>query len=231
MSLFKSALCAVLFVLGVESAYATLIDRGGGMIYDADRNITWLSNANLGAGSIFDNGNSVTDGKMTWANAVAWAQSLTVGGVTDWRLPTTLQPDGSCGTLPNVYPGGTGSNCTGSELGHLFYTEFGGTAESSILSGSNTANLALFSNIQDDVYWSGTLWNPTVAGADSGPFVFETHNGRQVVQAEELSYYAWAVHDGDVGAPPLAVPLPEPATLALFALGLAGLGFSRRRKA
>lgn len=56
---------------------AALIDRGlfdadgvpGGptvrLIYDDDRNITWLGDANFGAGSAFDNGSSTTDGLMT----------------------------------------------------------------------------------------------------------------------------------------------------------------------
>ncbi len=50
-----------------------------------DRNITWLGDANFGAGSAFDNGGNTTDGRMTWDNAVAWVDSLTVGGFTDWR--------------------------------------------------------------------------------------------------------------------------------------------------
>ena len=93
---------------------ASLIDRGlfdadgnpGGptvrLIYDEDLNITWLGDANFGAGSAFDDGTafhpSTTDGKMTWPNAVAWADSLTVGGFDDWRLPTA---DTVCGHAYN----------------------------------------------------------------------------------------------------------------------------------
>lgn len=48
------------------AAQAALIDRGGGLIYDTDLNITWLQNANYGAGSTYDdigNWGSTTDGK------------------------------------------------------------------------------------------------------------------------------------------------------------------------
>ena len=46
-------------------------------------------------------------------------------GYNDWRLPVTLAPDTTC-TNPSgtqVYNG-----CTGSELGHLFTKNLGGTA-------------------------------------------------------------------------------------------------------
>jgi hypothetical protein len=59
--------------------------------YDKALNITWLANANAGAGSSYDNGSSNTDGLMTWQNAVNWAAGLsyTVGSTVydDWRLP------------------------------------------------------------------------------------------------------------------------------------------------
>jgi hypothetical protein len=57
-------------------------------VYDTDLDITWLADANAGVGSTFDNGGSTTDGRMTWVNANAWAASLTVGGFSDWRLPS-----------------------------------------------------------------------------------------------------------------------------------------------
>lgn len=44
-------LLAGLLIIG--SAQATLIDRGGGLIYDTDRDITWLSDANLIASNSF----------------------------------------------------------------------------------------------------------------------------------------------------------------------------------
>ena len=63
--------------------------NGDGIVeayYDTAVNITWLANANAGAGSTFDNGLNPTDGRMTWVNANAWAAALNVQGVTGWRL-------------------------------------------------------------------------------------------------------------------------------------------------
>ena len=89
-------LWAMLLVLGVAGiSNAALIDRGGGLIYDSDQNITWLQDANYGEGSSYDDGNSSSDGRMTWDNAVDWADDLeyydSVRNVTwtEWRLPTS----------------------------------------------------------------------------------------------------------------------------------------------
>jgi hypothetical protein len=65
------------------SVNADLIDRGGGLIYDTDLNVTWLQDANYAKTSGYD-----TDGYMTWVDAMAWASSLEYQGYSDWRLPT-----------------------------------------------------------------------------------------------------------------------------------------------
>jgi hypothetical protein len=78
-------------------AQASLIDRGNGLIYDDDLDITWLQYANYA-------GNT-----MTWDEAVSWADNLVYEGYTDWRLPDADY----C----------TGYNCVTGELGHLFYDE------------------------------------------------------------------------------------------------------------
>ena len=125
-----------------STANAELSSRlGGQAVYDTDRNITWLADANAGAGSTFDDGTSPSDGLMTWGSAKAWAASLNVEGVTGWRLATS---DTSC----NV------ALCFGSEMGHLFFGELGGTSGTPILS-SGDPDLALFSNIQS-LYWTDT---------------------------------------------------------------------------
>ena len=89
---FLGAACAGFFTLAVSiSANAALIDRGGGLIYDDDRDITWLADANYAMTSGYD-----ADGMMTWSEAMTWAGNLNYGGYTDWRLPDTWQPDPSC---------------------------------------------------------------------------------------------------------------------------------------
>jgi len=203
-------------------AQATLIDRGvfndglGGsmnLIYDDDLNITWLGDANFGAGSTFGNGTSSTDGQMTWQNAVNWAGSLTVGGFTDWRLPTTTQPDASCGGQFNggaFGPQGLGSGCTGSEMGHLFNVE-----------DITAVAPGMFSNVQPTVYWSGTEFAPGTYLAWS--FIFL--NGIQLAFSKSFHNFAWAVRSGDVSAP---AAVPESGTMLLMGSGLVGLLAWRR---
>ena len=71
---------AVVLALSLSTgAQASLVARTGGMVYDDVNNITWAADANLAKTSGYD-----ADGLMTWANAVAWADQLTLGGYTDW---------------------------------------------------------------------------------------------------------------------------------------------------
>jgi hypothetical protein len=192
--------------LGVSSvANAALVSRlGGTAVYDTDFNITWLADANY-AGTTMD-----------WATANSWAAGLTVDGISGWRLPTTVQPDSTCSTQSGGFS--YNLNCTGSEMGHLFYTELGGVANYSITATHNT-NYNLFQNIQANSYWSGT-------GSGTGVswffhFGFGTQNRNIVV----THMSAWAVHDGDVA------PVPLPAAAWLFGSGLLGLISVACRKA
>src|ERR1051325_136730 len=88
----KSVRTTVLLMMLCVSlpVYGSLIDRGGGMIYDDVFNITWLADGNYAKTSGFDD-----DGLMTWYQARDWASQLVYGGYDDWRLPSAWNRDGS----------------------------------------------------------------------------------------------------------------------------------------
>lgn len=201
------------------AAGAALIDRGGGLIYDTAQDITWLQNANLGAGSAFDDGASSTDGRMTWQNAVDWADALVFGGFDDWRLPLTPQPDPSCSSQSGFFPGfpdqGNGSGCTGSEMGHL--AEVDGISVS--LPGIPIPQ-GPFINVQAGDYWSGSEFAPIPSKA----WYFNFFISIQDSQSKGDELFAWAVRPGDV----LAQGVPEPGTAALLAAALGLLGWRAR---
>ncbi len=163
-----------------------LIDRGRGLLYDVERNLTWLQDTNY-AKTI---GHS-RDGQMTWDNAKAWVAHLNYRGITGWRLPTALNPDGSG---PSV-----GDNCSESELGHLVFTAFQRKS-----TGLRLVNWQPFS-----IYWSSTEASATEAfafkmdGLKQGrlakdPWAVDPNLGGSVPLADVV--LTWPVHDGDVAA-------------------------------
>jgi hypothetical protein len=202
---FKSiigASCACLAVVSLNanaSLVGVLPATPGGTdyqaYYDDVAELTWLANANV-------------NGPMNWIDANNWAASLDVAGVTGWRLPDTLQPDDSCDSSNSW-----SYNCTGSEMGNLYYNVLGNTA-------GTISNTGPFSNVHMGPYWSATEYEP-----DYTAWVFGMHSGYQYYLDEAYGYAVWAVRSGDVRV------VPVPAAAWLFGSGLLGLIGAARRKA
>lgn len=153
-------LLGLAMVLGLSvQSHATLTNIGTAtynssdynLIYDDDFGIVWLDYSNT---------------PNEWGNQVVWAAGLnnvdaltynlnpgiTMNWAGDWRLPTAMNQDesGRCG----------GYNCTGSEMGHLYYIELGNQQ------GNPPHNTSLFTNLVTYYfYWSGTEYaaNPDCA--------------------------------------------------------------------
>ncbi|MBI5741792.1 MAG: DUF1566 domain-containing protein, partial [Nitrospirae bacterium] len=152
------------FLVPVQSA---IVDMNDGTVYDTDLEISWLQDGNYAYTSGYA---AASYGRMTWDDAKAWIDTLNAAnfkGFNNWRLPETAQPDTTCsyiedpgGGFPLVYAGWV---CSGSELGHLYYTELGNIGRCDA-SGNNCpqpgwglTNTGPFINAQADAYWSGTV--------------------------------------------------------------------------
>lgn len=190
--------------------------------YDTALDITWLADTHY-------YGNAGLD----WYDANAWVASLDINGVAGWRLPTVTDT----GT-PGCDFAFTGTDCgfnvdtaTG-EMARMFFETLGNesyyTASGLYNPGYGLTNTGPFLNLEPNYYWTSTIY------ALNGPYIddawfFEFDNGNQASDPTHFTFYAWAVHDGDVGVAPAAVPVPAAAWL--FGSGLLGLiGVSRTRR-
>lgn len=213
---------AVALAATASTAQAALIDRANGMIYDDHANITWLADLNYAQSSGHTGPGVQPDGRMTWDAAVAWAESLSYGGYSDWRLPTLTPSDSSCTyRIP-----GYGYNCTGGELSHLLVTDLGNKPDESIFNAAGDSpqqlvNQGLFKNAQSFAYWSGTelTSNPAVS------WYFYTLEGYQFATSKGQELFAVAVRPGDV-----LTPVPEPQAWLLMLAGLGAAASVARRR-
>lgn len=219
---------AALLALGLSTtAHATLIDRGNGMIYDSDQNLTWLQDANYAKTSGYD-----SDGKMTWNDAMAWADTLNYAGFNDWRLPTVI--DKGNNGCDYSFSGGTdcGFNVdtSGSELAYLwydilgnkgYYDTNGNAPQDGWGPNSKGADGVEFVNMEYS-YFTGTEYATNKGLA----WVFNPVTGLQSNAGKGGEIFAWAVRPGDVAA---ATDVPEPGSLLLLLAGIGGAIRSRRQ--
>lgn len=180
-----------------------------GLVYDSDLDITWLDYTKISS---------------SWQGQLDWAADLTVqfnGTIYDnWRLPATVEH----GVLALTRFDGSGSNgynVTTSELGHLFYTEFGNAAMYAPDGSRNTSygllNKTPFVKLDRLQYWSSTQLSVNSGSA----WVFHMSTGEQDYGYTNGSRYAIAVHPGNLAA------VPEPGPSTLFLVGGAMLALRR----
>ncbi len=134
---------------GLQPSYH---DNGDGTISDLNTGLMWVQ---------------ARGAQVTWAAAVANASSCTVGGYTDWRMPTMKETY----SLAN-FAGANGSSLTNS-AGYIpfidtnyFGFSFGGTS-------TNTG-----SRIIDAQDWSTNVCVSPVMGTQTGVFGFNFVDGR-----------------------------------------------------
>jgi len=143
----------------VSTARADLLDTGNGMLYDTDANITWYKHPN--------------NNPMTWDAAMEWVASLTAGGYSDWRLPTT--------------PGTEYDYTSEGEMGRLYYDTLGNDEDGPL------ANKGPLSELEPYDYWSSAEFKDNPADF---AWAFDFRTGRQRSIAKNSIAYAIAVRSG-----------------------------------
>lgn len=145
---------------------------------------------------------------VTWQEARDWAEGLSFGTATNWRLPgnPTVTPDPQCSSVIGNFTYGWG--CRSSQMGDLWHTTLG-----------NPTGRLLYPGPFDpfeDAYWSSPsqydyLGQQAPANTDlEWAYFFSTRDGFTGVDRQTQKMRAVAVHAGDVGTPLNVTPPPPP---------------------
>ena len=220
------------------NSFGALSDRGNGLIYDDVLDITWLQDANYAFTSGYSISNAVgeveesqvniqADGRMGWEAATTWVNQLSYAGYNNWRLPSANLMNSSNPCEANDGSCDFGYNNTTAEVGHMFYNNLNNSALTPILTNisftdSSSGLIKSFINVKNDKYW---YQDELESNSAEDAWSFDASDGDNSDDAKVDSSYAWAVHDGDIGAS----PVPLPAGITLFLSGLVGLGVMRAR--
>lgn len=227
--------------------------------YDDQLGITWMADANLAATESFGvAGIGVpwlgSAGGMTAGTAQAWVAAMNSAqylGFSDWRLPRSAPLNGATHTYLVATDGSTDigyrvslpgtafAGSTAHEMAHLFYNTLGNPAiafdpgfvtppcapppdPTGCLLNRGPFRYGALGAGEIGVWWSADV--ATDASLAGYRHTFDMLTGYAgIADGGTLNLMAWAVRDGDV------LPVPEPATWALWLAGAAGLAWRAKR--
>jgi hypothetical protein len=164
---------------------------------------------------------------MTWGEAKTWADQLSFGAYTDWRLPSAMPVNGLAYNYIKAYdgssdfgynissPGTIYSEFKNNEMAYLYYNSLGnlspyypnGTGGQPNSGFRNSGPFEV--RTSDSRFWSGSAYEPNPTQG----WYFDFADGYQG-NFDNDRHYAWAVRDGDTG-PSASVDNPFYTTMTL----------------
>ena len=177
---------------------AVLENRGGGLIYDPNQNMTWLQDADYAKTSGYD-----ADGVMNWDEAYAWAQNVLYYDSARNIYWQDMR-------LPDSHSGGY-YGCTNPEEYAGLYTALGGGFDN-YGDGRNATieNQTIFSNVSAGWYWTNT--NRILNEYNAWGYSFDLSYFSNTITRTD-GQHAWLVRSGDVSGYALHVANPTDSAL------------------